>query len=220
MRAEQRHDVLLPLPQADQRVGRAIDPVRRRPQESLWPDLRATSRTAVGGKGQASRSRSAAAKGATRRAANGASVNAVVLRGASSMRRTTPVGEHKRVALRIYTALAEMCAERARESEWRDLADCCNIVEALVELGKYEAEKVVPHLELAKAGLVVAMKCADGQMRMGREQLMALRHIVTLHDEAIAKFSIATMFEADLRVISTVRRVLGGDEAGATIVSC
>ena len=141
----------------------------------------------------------------------------IILRSAD-MRRPTPVLEHSRVALRIFTALAEMCAERARVAEWRDLADSCNVVEALVELGKYEAAKVTPLLDAAKDGLQVAIKCADGQMRMRHDQLAALRQVVTLHDEAIGKFSLGTMFEAERRVVATVRRVMAGDETGVTVV--
>lgn len=144
-------------------------------------------------------------------------MNAVILKGAA-MRRPTPLTEHRKTALRAHTALAEMCGDRAGVAEWRDLADSCNMVEALVELGKYEAGKVMPLLESAKDGLVVAMKCAEGQMRMSGEHLLALRGVVTLHDQAIGKFSIGTMLEAQAIVVETVRRVLDGDEAGATVV--
>jgi hypothetical protein len=143
-------------------------------------------------------------------------MNAVVIK--SALRRPASSTKHRIAALRIYTALAEMSKASARREEWCEVADSCNIVEALVDLGKYEAEKVNPMLASAKDGLIVAMKCADGQMRMGTEQLLALRHIVTLHDEAIEKFSLATMFEAERRVVATVRRVMAGDEEGVTVV--
>ena len=145
-------------------------------------------------------------------------VNAIILRSEANARRPTPVLEHRRVALRIFTALAEMSAMRAGKAEWSDLADSCNVVEALSELGKFDADQVVPVLNAAKDGLKVAIKCADGQMRMRGDKLQALRRVVSLHDEAVGKFSLATMFEAERRVIATVRRVMAGDETGVTVV--
>lgn len=145
-------------------------------------------------------------------------MNAIVIKS-TTLRRPMTTTQHRVAALRVYTALAEMSRARARRAEWLDLADSCNVVEALVGLGKIDAERTNPMLEAAKDGLIVAMKCIDGQMRMGRDHLLALQHVVTLHDDAIAKFSLATMFEAERIVVATVRRVMSGDEDGVTVVN-
>ena len=87
-----------------------------------------------------------------------------------------------------------------RKEEWHQMADCCNLVEALVEIGKYEATSVRPHVDAAIQGLVVAMKCPPGMMRVG-SAMPALREVVTLYDDAVCKFSAATMEDARRLVI-------------------
>lgn len=100
-----------------------------------------------------------------------------------------------RVALRAYTALAMMAEGTARREEWLDLADSANIVGALIELGKYDSATAKPLVDAAVAGLVVAMRCPQGMMRMG-PAIKAMAEVVSLHDEAVSKFSQDTLRKA------------------------
>ena len=72
---------------------------------------------------------------------------------------------------------------RKSGTKWRTAA---NLVEALVEIGKYEATSVRPHVDAAIQGLVVGMKCPPGMMRIG-SAMPALREVVTLYDDAVCK---------------------------------
>jgi len=120
-----------------------------------------------------------------------------MIRLSNSAKRTpVPFVEHKRVALRAYTALAEMCNGTARREEWLDLADSVNVVEALRAIGKIDHDDVDVAVQSAIDGLMVAIKCPDGMMRMGQAATYAMRQLVTWHDEAIGKLSRGTMFEA------------------------
>ncbi len=114
----------------------------------------------------------------------------------STAKLRVPVGEHKLVALTAYTALAEMCNGTARREEWQDLASSVNVVEALACMGKLPEAEVSPAVQLAIEGLMVAIKCPDGMMRMGPAATLAMRQIVTWHDDAIGKFSRLTLWEA------------------------
>lgn len=107
-----------------------------------------------------------------------------------------------RLPLRAWTALDTFVRGTGRMEEWSDMADACNLVEALVEMGRYEATSVRPHVDAAIQGLVVAMKCPPGMMRVG-SAMPALREVVTLYDDAICKFSAATMEDARRLVIET-----------------
>lgn len=103
-------------------------------------------------------------------------------------------------ALAAYTALAEMCNGTARREEWQDLADSLNVVEALAVMGRLPsgvtAEQVAETTQLAIDGLMVAIKCPDGMMRMGQKATYAMRQIVTWNDEAIGKYSRMSLYEA------------------------
>ncbi len=63
-------------------------------------------------------------------------------------------------------------------------------------MGKLPKEEVEPHVRSAIDGLLVAIKCPDGMMRMGQKSTFSMRHIVTLHDQAIGKFGRGTMYSA------------------------
>lgn len=116
------------------------------------------------------------------------------------LRRPIAALDANRLALRAWTAIDLMARGAARMEEWCDMADACNLVEALVEMEKYEATSVRPHVDAAIQGLVVAMKCPPGMMRVG-SAMPALREVVTLYDDAICKFSAATMEDARRLVI-------------------
>lgn len=121
-----------------------------------------------------------------------------------------------RVALRAYTALAMMAAGTARREEWLDLADSANIVEALIELGKYD-EGARPLVDAAVAGLVVALRCPQGMMRMG-PAIQAMREVVSLHDEAVAKFSQDTLRRAFELVCDRVFSARAESDPGVLVV--
>lgn len=121
-----------------------------------------------------------------------------------------------RVALRAYTALAMMAAGTARREEWLDLADSANIVEALIELGKYD-EGARPLVDAAVAGLVVAMRCPQGMMRMG-PAISAMCEVVGLHDEAVSKFSQDTLRRAFDLVCERIYTARAANDPGVTVV--
>lgn len=123
-------------------------------------------------------------------------MNAMVRLSSATRKQRVPVAEHNRVALRFYTALAEMVNGTARREEWSDLADSCNVVEALGTLGKYDAAVVAPLTQQCIEGLMVAIKCPDGMMRMGATATRAMCQVVALHDDAIAKFSRGSLYDA------------------------
>jgi hypothetical protein len=109
-----------------------------------------------------------------------------------------------RLALGAYTALHEMSLGRARKDEWRTLADTLNIVKALCDLGKLDAVRFMPVVERALAGMVEAIRCDDGQFRIGPSGLAALREIVAAYDDAIGRFAARTISAAVARVMLTV----------------
>lgn len=122
-----------------------------------------------------------------------------------------------RVALRAYTALAMMAEGTARREEWLDLADSANIVEAMVEMGKFDEQSVRPIVDAAVAGLVVAMRCPAGMMRMG-QAIQAMSEVVRLHDEAVAKFSQETLRRAFEIVCERVFSARAEKDPGVTVV--
>lgn len=132
----------------------------------------------------------------------------------TTRRLPVPPGEHRRVALRAYTALAEMCNGTARREEWIDLSENVNIVEALRAMDCLPDDEVPPAIQLAIDGLMVAIKCPDGMMRMGQASTYAMRQIVTWHDEAIGKFSRGTMYAAAEMVNARISDPKGGPENG------
>lgn len=142
-------------------------------------------------------------------------MNAITLSPVTA-RKPVPFGEHKRVALVAYTALSEMCNGTARIEEFHDLCATVNIVEALATMEKYDMAIVRPLVDTAIAGLEVAIKCPSGMMRMGASATAAMRHLVVLHDQAIAKFGRGTMYDADALVL---RKIAEGPHAqGLTVV--
>ena len=110
-----------------------------------------------------------------------------------------------------------MSAGTARREEWLDLADSANIVEALIDLGKYDAASVRPNVEAAVAGLVVAMRCPQGMMRMG-PALQAMREVVSLHGEAVCKFSQDTLRRAFEAVCDRIYTAKAANDPGVVMV--
>lgn len=123
-------------------------------------------------------------------------MNAMIRLNPAVKRKPVDLGEHKRVALRAHTALAEMINGTARIEEWQDLSESVNIVEALRILEKVPAEGLEAAVQAAIDGLMVAIKCPNGMMRMGAASTAAMRHVVTLHDDAVGRLSRGTLYEA------------------------
>ena len=131
-------------------------------------------------------------------------------------KKTVPTQEHKRVALRMHTALAVFLAGKGTREEFADIADAVNIVEALATAGKIDAAEVGPLVNTAIAGLVTAAKCPPGMMGFGPDAAAAARRIVCMHDEAIGKFSMSTMWEANDLVLSKI--VASKADSSVTVV--
>lgn len=132
-------------------------------------------------------------------------------------RRPVPALAANRVALRAYTALAMMSEGTARREEWLDLADSANIVEALIDMGKFDHASVRPVVDAAVAGLVVAMRCPQGMMRMG-PAIQAMREVVGLHDEAVSKFAQDTLHRAFQHVCDRIYTAQAANDPGVTVV--
>ncbi len=108
------------------------------------------------------------------------------------------------LALVAWTAAAEMINGTARSQEWDDIADIVNIVEALHEMNKLGAETM--HWVLgAIRGLQFAATQPDGQMRMHAAEIVCLRHVMELYDDAIGRFAEKTIEEAKQRVIRKIQ---------------
>lgn len=123
----------------------------------------------------------------------------------------------RREALRAYTALALMAECKAGLAEWRDLADQCNVAEALAIMGKLDAAEVQPKIDAAIAGLVVASRCPEGMMQMGAA-IASMREVVCMVDGALQRFSVQTLAEAMELVRSRIYAAKA--DPGVTVVSC
>ena len=132
-------------------------------------------------------------------------MNSMIRINAATPKKLTPMSQQVRVALRAYTALAELCKGTARTEELEDLTDSANVVEALATMGKFDAVAVSIWMNAAIIGFEVAVRCPDGMMRMGKDATWAMRNLVTMHDVAISKFSQGTMLEAWALVINKIR---------------
>lgn len=137
----------------------------------------------------------------------------------AAKRLPVPHVEHRRAALCMYTALAEMVNGTARVEEWQDLADSLNIVEALRAMERIEAPDLEHLIQLALDGLKVAIKCPPGMMRMGKDSMFAMRHVVTLHDDAIGRFSRGTMYAAFELVVKRIYDPHAGPSTGLFVVN-
>lgn len=132
-------------------------------------------------------------------------MNSMIYVNAATPRKLIPAHQQKRVALRAYTALSELCNGTARLEELEDLTDSANIVEALATMGKFDAAAVAIWMTAAIEGFQVAVKCPPGMMRMGKDATWAMRNLVSMHDDAISKFSQQTMVDAWALVINKIR---------------
>lgn len=132
-------------------------------------------------------------------------MNSMIRINAATPKKLTPMSQQSRVALRAYTALSELCNGTARMEELEDLTDSANVVEALATMGKFDAVAVSIWMTAAIVGFDVAVRCPAGMMRMGKEATWAMRNLVSLHDQAIGKFSQGTMLEAWALVINKIR---------------
>jgi hypothetical protein len=150
-------------------------------------------------------------------------LNAMLRLTSTTKRLRVPAVEHRRVALCAYTALAEMANGTARRAEWQDLSDSVNIVEALRAMGRYDpdGDDVERTCQTAIDGLLVAIKCPEGQMRMGERSghIGAMRRVVELHDEAIGKFSRGTMYAAWELVQQRIYDPNGNESNGLYVVN-
>ena len=144
-------------------------------------------------------------------------MNTVTVKGVRG-KAPKPMAERRMEALRVYTALAAMCNGTARREEWQDCADCVNMVEALAAMGKYNSTEVTPLVTAAIAGLMVAIKCPDGMMRMGAAATLALRTLVTMYDEALGDFSQATMHTAWRLAVRQIDAPTASESGGISMV--
>lgn len=111
---------------------------------------------------------------------------------------------HMHLALVAWTAAAEMINGTARREEWDDIADCVNIVEALHEMNKLGAETM--HWVLgAIRGLQFAITQPNGQMRMHAAEIVCLKRVIELYDDAIGKFAGKTIEDARARVVRKIQ---------------
>lgn len=133
----------------------------------------------------------------------------------TSLRRPAQPSVARREALRAYTALALMSDCRARIEEWLDLADQCNVAEALAIMGKVDSSTVQPKVDAAVAGLVIARRCPDGMMQMG-PAIVAMREVVSVVDDALQRFSVQTITEATNLVRSRIYAAKA--DPGVTVV--
>jgi hypothetical protein len=93
--------------------------------------------------------------------------------------------------LAFYTALGEIIAGRhPGRSEWRDLADVCNVVERLVRRGDYPADETMPLIDAASKGMKAAAHQFEdnGQMRLSIDSVLALQSLLKLHQEFLEVF--------------------------------
>jgi hypothetical protein len=133
-------------------------------------------------------------------------------------KKTVPTTEHRRVALRAHTALAEFLKGAGTREEFADICDSVNVVEALATIGKLDRDEVSPLVTDAITGLVTAAKCPPGMMGFGPAAAFAARRIVCLHDEAIGRFSAATMYEAWQLVLAKIADKSANAENGLLVV--
>jgi len=145
-------------------------------------------------------------------------LKAAAIASPTLLKRTVRPMEHRRVALRAFTALAEICNGTARTEEIIDLCDSINVVEALVTIGKCDDDSAPEHILKAMDGVRVAVKCPSGMMRMGQASTFSMRHIVTLHDLAVGRLSQGTLFEAWQLVMDKIADPAANESTGLFVV--
>lgn len=146
-------------------------------------------------------------------------MNAMVSLSSAMRKKPVPPMEHRAAALCMWTALAEMVNGTARREEWTDLANCLNVVEALRAMGRIAGEDLETHIQRGIDGLMVAIKCPDGMMRMGKDAMFSMRHIVTLHDDAIGRYSRQTLYDAHDLVVKRIADPKAGPHNGLYVVN-
>lgn len=105
-----------------------------------------------------------------------------------------PMGKERatRCMLAYYTSLGCIISNQfPGASEWRDLADMCNVVERLVRRGDYLAAEVMPLIDAASAGMTEAAHEFERhqQMRLSLPAIAALQELLNLHQEFLEAFS-------------------------------
>lgn len=111
--------------------------------------------------------------------------------------------EHEHIALRIHSALYEMLNGTARREEWQDMADCINMLDALLTQ-KHFAVPGDPYrklVQLATDGLVDAIDCQEHYYRMHARQAHAMKHVVLKYDECVGRLARGTLQRAGEHVI-------------------
>ncbi len=111
--------------------------------------------------------------------------------------------ERELKCLKIHTALYEMLNGTAGMQEWLDLADCINMVDALIRL-RSPSVPIEPYRKLidqAIEGMADAVECDEDRFHMGRQQVMALKYIVTKYEECLIRLSRGTLQRAGEHVI-------------------
>ena len=130
----------------------------------------------------------------------------------------TGKADHVRCALDVHTALALMLHGKARREEWASCADAINMVEALLFFGKVPADPYLGYVHKAIDGMVEAIECQPGQMRMNADAARALKAIVCQYDECIGKMARVTIDGAAKRVILKIAEQRTNPENGVRVV--
>lgn len=104
-------------------------------------------------------------------------------------------------ALRVWTAVDLMAAGKAGRDEWAHIADAINMVEALVFEKPDDFGDCKPLCDRAVGGMVEAIDCHPGPMRMNADAMRAVRLVAERYDGALQRLSRGTLDKAGRRAI-------------------
>ena len=118
-----------------------------------------------------------------------------------TMRNPLPSDTQRTYALRVWTAFDLMASGQAGRDEWSDLADAINMIEALAHEKPADFTDCMPLVHRAIEGMVEAMDCPTGAMRMNADALRAMRLLADRYDVAVHRLSRGMLDKASQRVI-------------------
>ena len=128
----------------------------------------------------------------------------------------------KRYAVACFqSALLTITAGRKpTQEEWRELADCPNTLEALVDLGKLTRE-VMPIVEAALAALAACAErfIAGQSLRLDGPGLDAMRRCIELYEECAAHLDVWEMAQAERRVMREVEKARAAGFKGMKVIA-
>lgn len=111
--------------------------------------------------------------------------------------------EREMMCLKIHTALYEMLNGTAGMQEWLDLADCINMVDALLRMPS-PSVPVEPYRKLIDQsieGMADAVECQEARFHMHRQHVVALKHVVMKYEECLIRLSRGTLQRAGEHVV-------------------